>query len=71
MFLFRIRRRSDGKFYGTGTRFGRDHWKKTGKFLTLPALRAILRGSGLRDIDVLRYLVDEDKYEVLDKEQIT
>lgn len=71
MRLYRIRRVSDGKWYGAGTRSGRDHWKpKNGKFFTLPALRAVLRGSGLRGVEVLEYLLDETKYRVVERNDI-
>ena len=69
MFLYRIRRKSDGRWYGSGGSYGTNAWKpKTGKFFTLPAIPKLVSHLEfhLDDIDVIRYELDESKYEVLD-----
>lgn len=55
--LFKIRRRSDDRFYGKG------EWGQTGVFLTKLGLKAVLRGSftkdQLQDLEVVEFKVEQ------------
>lgn len=55
--LFKIRRLSDGRFYGKG------EWGETGTHLTKRGLAAVLRGSftkaQLQDLEVIQYRLEE------------
>jgi hypothetical protein len=63
--LYRLRRRSDGKWYGNKAHHsGKDgQWRpRAGKFLTLKALQTVLRGRRAEDwfdVDIVEYAIQE------------